>query len=117
MQTLLPDMVCESDNETSYNYEYLHNDDADVIRRLCTLNNVTLILTMYQSGLDYYQTKLDLNVDMNTTHSAQGANVSSVMVILRANYGEWGLNGNKKYLISALSRATTNVTLVNIGGP
>lgn len=57
---------------------------------------------------------------VNTVHSSQGVEVDNCFLILWANNkgnGQWGLNGQIDYLVSATTRARNTLTIVNIGGP
>lgn len=77
-------------------------------------DNIDKILVMYS----YVQTLITNTVQESykgkvlKVHSTQGQEFDNIMVLLHADKnGNWGLNGDQKYLISAVTRAKLSVTI------
>lgn len=112
--SLLPDLTTGAEHNT----EFVHIQRALITDSdLITIINDTkpsVILTFYTSVKNRIQ-KLTSKFVTNI-HSYQGQETDIALVVqMNPTPGEWGLCGDKKYIISALTRARKTVVLLTVG--
>ncbi|BBZ90074.1 polyprotein [Brown algae endornavirus 2] len=124
LKAIIPNFSSLSSSKTSWTWLNCANDAERIVWHIDN-HQSDLILTPYQETKHQLEQlvltstrRTTRTITVNTTHSSQGLEVESVMVVLKATTGgQWGLNGDANYLASALTRATKQVIVLVIGRP
>jgi hypothetical protein len=112
---LLPGLVTESDHGTGFQHVQLTSDDIQGLQQAVIDYNPNVILCFHQSTKKFVLERITTEALVQTVHAYQGKEVYNCLVIQRPVHGRWGLCGSSNYLISALTRASSNTTLVTMG--
>uniref|UniRef100_A0AB39C0U4 Polyprotein n=1 Tax=Apis mellifera associated alphaendornavirus 2 TaxID=3238874 RepID=A0AB39C0U4_9VIRU len=117
LEPLEPNWTNPTGKRTTFNITCLTDSPISEVTRIAALSKPDVIITMY----NYNKTRIlevlgNMKIPVVTTHSYQGQEVKRSLVVLKPDAsGAWGLNGNSKYLNSALTRASDHVEIVVMG--
>jgi hypothetical protein len=117
----LSDILCldsivknKVDSWSKYNTEYVLKQyntpvTGDIVNALIELYRPDMIICIYDETYQVVKDHVKLhkmNIKCDTVHSYQGGSEESVIFIQEGKGANWGLAGNRKYIISALTRAS-----------
>nr|AYV98026.1 polyprotein [Cucumis melo alphaendornavirus] len=117
LQPIEPGMTSKADHKTTYNITTLDDTEFENIKTIVTRANPYVIITPYSHNRNKIKALLgSLDVKVVTTHSFQGMEVNTALVVLREDINRSReLNGNPEYLNSALTRAKFHTDIVVYG--
>nr|WHU31544.1 polyprotein [chieh-qua endornavirus] len=117
LQPVEPGMTTRAKHKTTYNITTLDDCEFENIKTIVTRLNPDIIITPYSHNRNKIQSNLGtLPNKVVTTHSFQGMEVNTALVVLRDDSNRAReLNGNPEYLNSALTRAKYHTELVIYG--
>jgi hypothetical protein len=111
-----PGFTNQCEYETTYKF-VLTNTNEEVISLIADLPfKVDVCLTFTTTSQNYFKENIDTTLPISNIHAYQGCEAETVL-IFQANNNNWNLEVNKKYILSALSRATKNLIWVCHNSP
>lgn len=106
MERLIPGLTSTCDHVTNVTIKTMFDPSPAELLRDLRESKPDAIITPYSSTNSWIKEWApDQYHDLvHNTHGFQGQEVKRALVILRPVGGQWGLNGDKQYLISACTR-------------
>nr|AYE54433.2 polyprotein of PvEV-1 [Phaseolus vulgaris alphaendornavirus 1] len=113
IKPLEPGLLQGSDHRTSFSVTILDPEQFGTLSNIYNRKQYDVVITPYNYNKMAITNLLGSASPVVTTHSFQGQEVNSSLVVLKADKtGKWDLNSDPRYLNAALTRAKYNCDIV-----